>query len=84
MSKSHANHPSRFGQTLGGPNAAALPVAFPPGHVGPVALPGTGRMVWWTGKVAIGLLSQNAKRFESALWLQDLLLAGRQPVNSAA
>ena len=76
--------PSRIGQTLGGPDDAALPVAIPPGHVGPVALPGTGRMVWWTGRVAIGLRSQNAPRFESALWLQDLLLAERQPVNSAA
>jgi hypothetical protein len=84
MPKSHASRPSRFGQTLGGPDAAALPVAIPPGHVGPVALPGTGRMVWWTGRVAIGLRSHTAPRFESELWLQDLLLAERLPVNSAA
>jgi hypothetical protein len=30
------------------------------GYRGPVALPGTRRYVWWTGRVAIGL------RFESA------------------
>ena len=84
MSKSPASRPSRFGQTLGGPDAAVLPVAIPPGHVGPVALPGTGRMVWWTGRVAIGLRSQKTPRFESELWLQDLLLGERQPLNSAA
>jgi hypothetical protein len=27
----------------------------PPGYVGPVALPGTGRIVFWTGRIAIGL-----------------------------
>ncbi len=27
----------------------------PPGYVGPVALPGTGRLVYWTGRIAIGL-----------------------------
>lgn len=27
----------------------------PKGYVGPVALPGTGRMVFWTGRIAIGL-----------------------------
>jgi len=84
MPKSHACRPCRVGHTLGGADSAALPVAIPPGHVGPVALPGTGRMVWWTGRVAIGLRSQNAQRFESELWLQDLLLAERQPVDSAA
>ena len=81
---SQATHASRLGQTLGGLSTASLPVTIPPGHVGPVALPGTGRIVWWTGKVAIGLRSQNTTRSESALWLQDLLLGERQPVNSAA
>jgi len=84
MSKSHATQASRLGQTLVGLSDASLPVAIPPGHVGPVALPGTGRMVWWTGRVAIGLRSQHATRFESPLWLQDLLLGERQPVNTAA
>ena len=27
----------------------------PQGYIGPVALPGTGRMVFWTGRIAIGL-----------------------------
>ena len=27
----------------------------PKDYVGPVALPGTGRMVFWTGRIAIGL-----------------------------
>ena len=41
-------------------------------------LPGTGRVIWWTGRVAIGLRHEPAQRFdattESALWLQDLML----------
>lgn len=61
-------------------NDATLPVTVPPGHVGPVVLPGTGRMVWWTGRVAIGLRHE-ARRLEqvsqSALWLQDLMLQRR-------
>jgi hypothetical protein len=58
---------------------ASPPVAIPPGHVGPIVLPGTGRMVWWTGRVAIGLRHQPERRYEaisqSAIWLQDLMLA---------
>ena len=56
----------------------APPVPIPAGHVGPVVLPGTGRTVWWTGRVAIGLRHQANRNFgpmsHSALWLQDLLL----------
>ena len=43
------------------PGAAIIPPPpfdagwVPRGYVGPVALPGTGRMVWWTGRIAIGL-----------------------------
>lgn len=59
-------------------NSAAPPVPIPPGHVGPVVLPGSGRMVWWTGRVAIGLRHQPERRHEalsqSALWVQDLML----------
>ena len=59
-------------------NADAPPVAIPPGHVGPVFLPGSGRLIWWTGRVAIGLRHQPQRHFEaigqSALWLQDLML----------
>lgn len=61
--------------------ASDLPVAVPAGHVGPVALPGTGRMVWWTGRVAIGLRHQAPPRLEalsqSASWIQTLMLGTR-------
>ena len=60
-------------------NAAVPPMAIPPGHVGEFVIPGTGRRVWWTGRVAIGLLHQPEGRFgsstQSALWIQDLLLS---------
>lgn len=56
-----------------------LPVRIPAGHIGPVMLPGTGRMVWWTGRVAIGLRHQPDRRSQpvsqSALWVQNLMLA---------
>jgi hypothetical protein len=59
-------------------NDAVPPVDIPPGHVGPVVLPGTGRLVYWTGRVAIGLRHQAPARCEvvpqSALWVQDLML----------
>jgi len=58
----------------------APPVQVPRGHIGPVVLPGTGRMVWWTGRVAIGLRHQAPRNFggtsQSALWLQSLMLQG--------
>jgi len=60
---------------------AAPPVKVPLGHIGPVMLPGTGRMVWWTGRVAIGLRHQPTRAridsTQSALWLQDLMLHSR-------
>jgi hypothetical protein len=37
------------------PAALFEPGWIPEGYAGPIALPGTGRMVWWTGRVAIGL-----------------------------
>jgi hypothetical protein len=58
-------------------NTAAPPVVVPPGYVGPVVLPGNGRLVWWTGRVAIGLRHQPERHeitSESALWLQSLML----------
>ena len=59
-------------------NDASPPVQIPPGHVGPVVLPGTGRMVWWTGRVAIGLRHQATRNFgpvtQSAQWVQSLML----------
>jgi hypothetical protein len=61
-------------------NEASPPVPVPPGHVGPVMLPGTGRMVWWTGRVAIGLRHEPSPHGDmlsrSALWLQELMLGG--------
>ncbi len=46
-------------------NEAAPPIPVPAGHVGPVMLPGTGRMVWWTGRVAIGLRHQAPQHYET-------------------
>ena len=52
------------------------PGSLPDGHVGLAALPGTNREVWWTGRVAIGLLceplpqrvvSADAERIQTAL-----------------
>jgi hypothetical protein len=57
-------------------------IQAPLGHIGPVQLPGTGRTVWWTGRVAIGLRHQPTRNFgpitQSALWVQDLMLRSRQ------
>jgi hypothetical protein len=65
-------------------NAAADPVtlAIPLGHIGPLVLPGTGRVVWWTGRVAIGLRHEAARKpshavSSSALWIQALLQGSR-------
>ena len=30
-------------------------LAVPPGHIGRWVVPATGQVVWWTGRVAIGL-----------------------------
>lgn len=57
---------------------AVPPVEIPAGHVGPVVLPGSGRLIWWTGRVAIGLRHEPQRHHEmpsqSALWLQELML----------
>lgn len=62
------------------------PVDVPPGHVGPVVLPGSGRLIWWTGRVAIGLRHQpepySDVAAQSALWIQDLML--KRPAGCAA
>jgi hypothetical protein len=59
-------------------NSAAPPVDLPVGYLGPVVLPGSGRLIYWTGRVAIGLRHQPQQEFDmpsqSALWVQDLLL----------
>lgn len=58
--------------------ASELGIEVTKGHVGPVLLSGTGRTVWWTGRVAIGLRYQPPRYPQacgkSALWLQDVLL----------
>jgi hypothetical protein len=69
-------------------NDAVPPVQVPHGHVGPIVLPGTGRMVWWTGRVAIGLRHQPTRNFgpitQSALWVQKLMLhSGRSGLAGA-
>jgi hypothetical protein len=55
-----------------------FPIDVPKDHVGPVLLSQTGRTVWWTGRVAIGLRYEPPPRSEtwgqSALWLQSMLL----------
>jgi hypothetical protein len=59
-------------------SSSAPPVTIPPGHVGEFVIPGTGKRVWWTGRVAIGLLHQPEQYFEStaqsSLWIQKLML----------
>ena len=61
-------------------DAAPPPVDVPAGYVGPAWLPGTGRMIWWTGRVAIGLrhtpLCVSGERVpaESERWVQTLML----------
>jgi len=59
-------------------HTAVPPVEIPPGHIGPVVLPGSGRLVYWTGRVAIGLRHQPSARMDpvphSALWVQELML----------
>ncbi len=58
--------------------ASDLGIEVPNGHIGPVLLSETGRTVWWTGRVAIGLRYQPPQYSESngqsARWLQDVLL----------
>jgi hypothetical protein len=53
-------------------------IDVPKGHTGPVLLSDTGRTVWWTGRVAIGLRYEPPRHAESfgqsALWLQGVLL----------
>ena len=68
-------------------SAAVPPAAIPPGHVGEFVIPGTGRLIWWTGRVAIGLLHRSQRCAEpvgqSSLWVQELML-GKSRCSSAA
>ncbi|WP_119289365.1 hypothetical protein [Azohydromonas sediminis] len=58
-----------------------LGIHVPDGYVGPLLLSGTGRTVWWTGRVAIGLRYEPPPRVEpqgqAATWVQQMLLATR-------
>ena len=63
-------------------SSSAPPVTIPPGHVGEFVIPGTGRRVWWTGRVAIGLLHQPQRQVESVRWIQDLMLARPRPATA--
>ena len=62
--------------------AHASSLDIPSGYVGPYWLPGTGRLVWWTGRVAIGLRHENPPRADavgaSQAWVQRLLADGRR------
>jgi hypothetical protein len=53
-------------------------IDIPKGHTGPVLMSDTGRTVWWTGRVAIGLRYEAPRHGEahgqSALWIQNVLL----------
>lgn len=77
MSHAHQDTTTARGHFIGH-IASAPPVAIPPGHVGEFVIPGTGRTVWWTGRVAIGLLHKPERCFEpaaeSSLWIQSLML----------
>jgi hypothetical protein len=57
---------------------AAPPPGLPPGYIGPAVLPGTGRLIYWTGRVAIGLRhcdeQRNAAPNQAQRWIQNLLL----------
>jgi hypothetical protein len=68
-------------------SSSVPPVTIPPGHVGEFVIPGTGRRVWWTGRVAIGLLHQPQRCFEpvaqSSLWIQRLMLGKSRETRAA-
>ena len=65
-----------------GHDSLAPPENIPPGYVGTVVLPGTGRLIWWTGRVSIGLRYQPRQHFEpatqSACWIRELMLKKSQ------
>jgi len=54
------------------------PVPIPPDHIGEFVIPGTGKRIWWTGRVAIGLRHQPVRCLDpvatSSLWIQTLML----------
>lgn len=68
--------------------ASAAPLTIPASYVGEFVIPGTGRRVWWTGRVAIGLRYQPERCREpmsqSSLWVQKLMLYKPRWFGSAA
>jgi len=50
---------------------AMPPISLSSGYVGPVWLSGTGRMIWWTGRVAIGLRYQARRSVDSGVRPSD-------------
>jgi hypothetical protein len=59
------------------------PLGIPEGHVGPYILV-SGRMIYWTGRVAIGLRHQPHRRVDQpmskgAVWVQNVMLRSRSP-----
>lgn len=80
---SHADAPSASPQITLDHGLSDLVSPVPaPATPGLVALPGTGRLVWWTGRVAIGLRYQRAAMqgaqaptSSSSAWIQNLLLS---------
>lgn len=68
-------------------SSAAPPVPIPRGHIGEFVIPGTGKLVWWTGRVAIGLRHQPVRCLEpvakSSLWIQDLMRGRSQGLGTA-
>jgi hypothetical protein len=67
-------------------NSALPPVEIPSGHIGPVVLPGSGRLIWWTGRVAIGLRHESQRHHDmpsqSALWVQKLMINAGRPLHA--
>jgi hypothetical protein len=67
-------------------SSTAPPVAIPRGHIGEFVIPGTGKRVWWTGRVAIGLRHQPVRCSEpmarSSLWIQQLMLGRSRGVGA--
>jgi hypothetical protein len=67
-------------------SSAQPPVPIPRGHIGEFVIPGTGKLVWWTGRVAIGLRHHPVRcsepLAESSLWIQKMMLD--QPQRLAA
>ena len=63
------------------PHSNALPAGLRAEDRGPVSLPGSGRIVYWTGRVAIGLLYKSTLECalppHSTLWVQELFLRSR-------